>query len=498
MGTSRARVPPVTMRRAVAVGVIGLVAGIAVFARPGVVRAPHPAPSISLRECDALPNARCGTLDVFEDRRGTKGRKISINVVVLPALEGRMGEPVFWLEGGPGGAATSAIGPVSQQYLRSFRDHHDLVFVDQRGTGGSHPLNCGDIGDSPANVDAYFGRLFPLELVRACREMLERIADLRYYTTDLAMDDLDDVRRALGYDRINLAGASYGTIAAQVYMRQHPDRVRAAFLTGVATPAFKLPLPFARASQHAWDRVVTDCAREAACHSAFPKLTDELSAVLARFEAGPLQVQVTDPATQNQRTVTLEREAFVERLRGMLYSTNGARVVPLVVHQAYLGDFLTFQAMAARFRPGGAISRGAYFSVTCSETVPFITEAEIVAETRGSFLGDRRTRAHMAACGQWVRAGVDPSFLAPVKSDAPTIMFSGDVDGATPPWVAEQAIGGFANGRLIKAPNTGHQIPGPCAWDLMQAFFSKPTASELEATCVSELRRPPFAIVREG
>ncbi len=110
------------------------------------------------------------------------------------------------------------------------------------------------------------------------------------------MDDLDDVRRALGYQRINLAGASYGTIAAQVYMRQHPDRVHAAFLAGVATPAFKLPLPFARAAQHAWERVAADCAADAACQTAFPKLQDEFSALLARFDAGPLQVQMTDPA----------------------------------------------------------------------------------------------------------------------------------------------------------------------------------------------------------
>jgi pimeloyl-ACP methyl ester carboxylesterase len=488
------------MRRAIAAGGVALVVALgAMFGRPGTLRAPAPAPSISLHECDGLTEARCGTLDVFEDRRSTTGRKIAINVVVLPALEGRAGDPVFWLEGGPGGAATEAIGPVSQQYLRGFRDHHDLVFVDQRGTGKSHPLNCGDIGDSPANIDAYFGPLLPPELIRACRQSLERIANLKHYTTAFAMDDLDDVRRALGYQQINLAGASYGTIAAQVYMRQHPDRVRAAFLAGVATPAFKLPLPFARAAQHAWDRVAADCAADAACQAAFPKLQGEFSALLARFEAGAIEVQVTDPETQHRRSVRLEREAFVERLRGMLYTTNGARIVPLVVHQAFLGDFFTFQAMAARYRPGGgSTSRGMYFSVTCSETVPFITEEEILAETGGTFLGDRRTRAHIAACGEWVRGDVDRSFVAPVKSDIPVILFSGDVDGATPPWIAEQAIGGFPNGRLIKARNTGHQIPGPCTWILMHTFFSKPVAGDLDVSCVNDLRRPPFVIARDG
>jgi pimeloyl-ACP methyl ester carboxylesterase len=485
----------VTSGKAIAAGVVGLTAVILAATLPSeVARAPAPAPKISLKACETLAEALCGTLDVFEDRRSSIGRKISLNIVVLPALVARTAEPVFWLEGGPGGAATSAIGPVSRQYLRGLRDHHDLVFVDQRGTGASHPLQCVDVGDSPANVDAFFGSLFPLESIRACRQALERIADLRYYTTTLAMDDLDDVRRALGYGRINLAGASYGTIAAQAYMRQHPDRVRAAFLAGVATPAFKLPLPFARASQHAWDRVATDCAADTACHTAFPKLLEEFAAVLARFDAGPLEVQVIDPETQRPRAVRLEREAFVERLRAMLYTTTGASVVPLVVHQAFLGDFRTFQAMAARFRPGASIARGAYFSITCSETVPFISEAEIVAETRGSFLGERRTRAHIAACGEWVKGDVDRAFVASVKSEVPVVLFSGDVDGATAPWIAEQAIGAFQNGRLIKAPNTGHQIPGPCTWNLMTAFFSKTAYGELDASCVNQFSRPPFAL----
>ena len=486
--------------RAVVVGAVVLAAGLLGTILPSTphfagstLKAPAPAPKIALQECDTLPQALCGTLDVFEDRKNTIGRKISLNVVVLPALVARTAEPVFWLEGGPGGAATGSIGPVSQQYLRGLRDHHDLVFVDQRGTGGSHLLSC-EVGDSPANVDAFFGRLFPLDVIRACRQTLERTADLRQYTTAFAMDDLDDVRAALGYQRIDLAGASYGTIAAQVYMRQHPDRVHAAFLAGVATPMFKLPLPFARAFQHAWDRVVTDCGAEPACRAAFPKLQDEFNAVLARFNGGPLKVQMIDPETQQPRAVTLEREAFVERVRAMMYSTNGSSVVPLVVHQAFRGDFRTFQAMAARFRPGASIARGAYFSITCSETVPFITEDEIVVETLGTFLGDRRTRAHVAACGEWAKGDVDRSFVKPVKSDAPVVLFAGDVDGATPPWIAEEAVAGFRNGRLIKAPNTGHQIPGPCAWNVMTAFFSKPGVGEVDASCVSNLRRPPFVL----
>jgi pimeloyl-ACP methyl ester carboxylesterase len=307
------------------------------------------------------------------------------------------------------------------------------------------------------------------------------------------MDDLDDVRAALGYDRINLAGASYGTQAAQVYIRRHPEHVRAAFLAGVATPGFRLPLPFARAAQNAWERLLADCAADPACRGTFPDLRNEFDAVLARFEHGAIQVTMLDSAAGTSRPVTLERESYVEHLRLMLYSTGAARFVPIVVHQAFLGDFVRFQTMATRFDPGGALARGMYFSVTCSEDVPFITEQDIVAETRDTFLGDRRVRAHLAACQEWPRADVARAFTDPVKSDVPVVMYSGEADGATPPWIAEEAVRFFTNGRQIRVPHAGHQIDGPCGWNLMQAFFRNPSAGQIDAACVGDIRRPPFA-----
>ena len=454
--------------------------------------------SLRMQLCD-LPGldggGRCGTLEVYENRPAATGRRIGLNVVVVPALgPAPARDPVFWLEGGPGAAATQAIGPVSQRYLQGLRTDHDLVFVDQRGTGKSNPLTCDDIGETPANLDTYFGKLFPIDLIRACREKLEKVADLTLYSTSIAMDDLDEVRRALGYEKIHLAGASYGTLAAQVYMRQHPDRVRSAFLIGVATPGFRLPLPFARASQNALERLFDDCAADPACSRTFPDLRTEFAAVLARFERGPIVVTMADPASGQARPVTLERESYVERLRALLYSTHGARFVPLVVHRAALDDFGPYQTMASRYNLGGSqLFRGMYFSVTCSEMAPFITEEEIVAETRGTFLGDRRIRAHIAACAEWPRGRVPRRFLDPVRSAVPVVLFSGDADGATPAWFGEAAVGFLSNGRQIKAPHTGHQIDGPCTWDLMQAFIRNPSVRQLDAACVDKAHRPPFA-----
>ena len=144
-----------------------------------------------------------------------------------------------------------------------------------------------------------------------------------------------------------------------------------------------MPLPFARAAQNALDRLYVDCAADQSCRTAFPDLRDEFDAVLARFDRGPLVVNMVDPVTQQERPVTLERENYVEHLRAMLYSTTGARLIPLVVHKAFQQDFRPFQTMATRYNLGGpSTSRGMYFSVTCSEAAPFISEPDIASATR--------------------------------------------------------------------------------------------------------------------
>lgn len=437
--------------------------------------------------------ARCGRYEVYENRATQSGRKISLNIVVLPALgTNPTPDSVFWFHGGPGAAATEAVGAAKTGFLSVLRKDHDLVFVDQRGTGNSNGLKC-DVGDDPANLDAYFGKLFPPEMVRACREKLEKQADLRLYTTPIAMDDLDEVREALGYGKINLVAASYGSVAAQVFMRRHPDSVRAVFLIGVATPAVKQPLLFPRAAQHALDLLFVDCAADQTCHSAFPNLKSEFDQVFSRFDSGPLEVKMITPTSKKVQLVRLERENYVERIRLLLYTATFARFVPLVVHKAYEGDFLPFEAISIAYNPGGILARGMYFTVTCSEGVPFITHREMITETRGTFVGEERIRAHMEACQEWPRGDVPRSFIDPIKSDLPVLMVSGEVDGSSPPWFGKDAVKYLPNGRQIPIRYAGHEASGACVWGIMRDFIQKASVQDLDTLCTAEIRRPPFA-----
>jgi len=461
--------------------------------------APQQAP-LALQPCH-VPGvegeARCGQYEVYENRATKAGRKIALKIVVVPALNATPSrDPVFWLQGGPGAAATQVAG-LSNDFLTDIRQERDLVFVDQRGTGDSHPLVC-DIADDPSDLSRFFGELFPAEKIRACREQLEKNSDLKLYTTPIAMDDLDETRAALGYGKINLAAASYGTIAALVYMRQHPAHLRAVFLLGVANTNVRQPLPFAKGAQHALDVLFEDCAADNACHQAFPDLPKEFAAVMARFEQGSVTTQLVNPTTKQAETVKIARENFVERLRLLLYTTTFARFVPLIVHRAFENDYLPFETMAIRYNPGRGLARGMYLTVTCSESVPFITEPDIVQQTQGTFVGAARVRSHIAACKEWPQGAIPKSYVEPVKSNVPVLLVSGEVDASTPPWLGKEAMQRLSNGRQVNIRYYGHQLDGPCVRTMLTEFIHNGSAKSIDVACTESIRRPPFALEIPG
>lgn len=450
-----------------------------------------------LRQCqtpDFRSKAWCGRYEVFEDRASKRGRKIALNMVVLPALaEKPASDPVFFLAGGPGQGAASLAALIGEGPLARIRQERDLVFLDQRGTGASNPLTCNLYADDQ-DLRAYFGNMFPVEEVRACRKRLEKVADLKQYTTSIAIEDLDDVRRALGYERINLYGGSYGTTVALAYLRRYREHVRSAILAGVAPTDLRLPLPFAKGAQHAIDQLMDDCAADNACRAAFPNLREEFKSVLDRLAKESVSVELINPFTKNAQSVNLGRGVFAERLRMMLYDRDPASIVPLLIHQAYQGNFKPFILAAlpqarAIYR---TLSLGMYFSVTCSEGVPFITEEDIRRETAGTFLGDYRVRVHQGACREWPRAFVPSNFTSAVEADAPVLLLSGEVDPASPHWIGEEVARHLPNSRQVTIPQGGHGYFSACLGDITSEFISRGSVKGLNTACVEEAGRPPF------
>jgi pimeloyl-ACP methyl ester carboxylesterase len=438
-------------------------------------------------------DAGCGKYEVFEDRAAKSGRKIALNIAVLPALSAKPApDPVFMLAGGPGQGAVAVI-KIAGDYLIRLRRDRDIVFVDQRGTGESNPLSCNLVGNKD-EMRGYFTEGMSVENLGECRAQLEKTANLALYTSPIAMDDLDEVRAALGYDKINLHGGSYGTVAGLVYIRQHPDRVRTAMLEGVSTVDAKIYLPFAKGVEHALERLFTDCAAAAECNAAFPNLRAEFKELTAKLDKQPVAFESTNLFTGKREQVTLARDMFADSIRTVLYIPLNARWLPLLIHEANKNNWGPLASISYANARGIAdqIARGMHLSVVCSEDIPSITEEEIKRNTAGTFYGDYRVRTMIKACEQWPKGKVAAGFNDPVKSDIPILMITGDLDPVAPPWLAAEAARLLPNSRQISISNTGHYFRFECIDDLLAEFVTKGSAKGLNDSCVKEIQRPPF------
>ena len=442
----------------------------------------------------------CGKLTVFENRETRSGRTIDLNVVVLPALDpSRKEEPLFDLAGGPGVAATGAADFYAKEG-KEYRRHRDVVLVDQRGTGNSNPLTAAPRTRSPQD---YLTEMYPVEYVKTLRQALEQRADLTQYTTSIAMDDLDDVRAWLGYERINLFGLSYGTRAVLVYMRQHPDRVRSAILMGVAPTYLKMPLHHARAAKRAMDLLLEECAGDAACHQAFPQIQHEWEEVLERLGREPARVEYSPPDKSATVTVEIQRDIFAEKLRNRMYSRDSARRIPFIIHQAAQGDFAPFlkEAIPADRSVPDFIADGMYLCVTCAEDTPFIDQDEAAKANAGNPFGNYRVVQQTRACSMWPQGKIPDGYHEPVSSNIPVLIFSGYMDPVTPPERGEEVASHLPNSKHVIISHGAHGTEGltnvECLDKLMLEFLSKGNAKDLDTTCVERVLPPPFVTKRD-
>ncbi|HET7005680.1 MAG TPA: alpha/beta fold hydrolase [Candidatus Binatia bacterium] len=439
--------------------------------------------------------ARCGKLPVYENRAAQSGRMIALNIVVLPAQSSELkSDPVFYLAGGPGQAAAGIASAGEDPIMRELRRDRDLVFVDMRGTGESNGLQC-DVGIHRAKVQGFFTEVFDPLLIHACRDKLEPIADLKFYNTQLGIEDVDDVRAALGYDRINLYGISHGSQAALEYLRRYPNHARTATLAGVVTAATKIPLQFARGAEHAMSKIFHDCAVDEACNARFPNLEAKFDQLLRSFDGGPVTFQMLHPTSKDMQSVTLSRGVFADRLLSMLYSHRTASLLPLAIDSAAQGNWSPL--VLIRSRPSAPsefrVYFGAYLSAICSESLPFIDETDLWRATAATFMVDYLTHRHSQTCANWPRGATEPDYFQPVRAATPVLMLSGDIDPATPAEFGAQALKSLPNGRQVIFRNTPHSYASPCARSLIVEFIARGSAKELDASCAKRLRRPPFA-----
>lgn len=458
-----------------------------------------PQRSISLEPCQlsatgsaARVEARCGMLAVPEDRVNSTGRQINLRIAVLPAIRrDPLPDPLVFLTGGPGQAATESFVSVEGAFDRIRRDR-DIVLVDQRGTGGSNPLRC----PAPA-ARADTALVADAELTAWLTDCLKRLdADPRLYTTPVAMDDLDAVRAALGYEMVNLYGLSYGTRAALTYLRQYPERVRAVVLDGVAPTDWPLGLTAGRDAQRALDLAFDRCAADAACQAALPDPAGAFNALLEGLARQPVTLTLTHPRTGERTELQLTRDMVALAARLLSYSPETVALLPLLFHTArQTGDLspLAAQYLIVADQLGGSITPGMGYSVQCAEDVPAIDQAQAAQINQGAYLGTTLIDQLRKVCAVWPRGEVPADTRAPVRSAVPVLLLSGEADPVTPPENGERAARTLPNSLHLVAPGQGHGVVGRgCIPRIMANFISQGTVGGLDTTCVQTLGPTPF------
>jgi pimeloyl-ACP methyl ester carboxylesterase len=438
--------------------------------------------------------AFCGTYNVFEDRSAKTGRQIGLKIVVAPALKRNpQPDPLFILEGGPGAGAATLANYVLPMFRR-FQLSRDIVLIDQRGTGDSNPLNC---EPEDRNEEDFSKIDNPPERLRTCLAGLK--ADARFYTTAIAMDDIDEIRRYLGYGAINLWGGSYGTRAALVYLKRHEDSVRSVVLDGVAPPDMRLPLFMPRDGQRALDLMIEDCARDAACGKQFPALRESVTTLFAHAAAKP-RITLTHPRTGKPIQITVSERLVAFIIFNSLYDPTVTSLLPRLITDAAQGNYQGLLTLAfSSDLPKGAVSEGMFLSVVCAEDIPRIQPDDIAREAKGRFLGTAFFDTRMKACDFWPKGAVSADFYEPIVSDKPVLILSGADDPVTPPSWGDQVAQHFKNSKHFVVPGAGHgSTPRGCVPELIGKFLDQASVNDLDPGCLQLQHRPPFFVNYTG
>ncbi len=432
--------------------------------------------------------ARCGTLKVPENPDDPDARQLELAWAVSPARAGRPADdPVFFLAGGPGQSARDML-PVMQRVLRNINSSRDLIFLDQRGTGGSNPLDC-EFGAMHAFADPDWDEFEAM--LRECKDGWD--ADVRYYTTTEAARDMDTLREHLGLEKINLLGGSYGTRLAQVYLKNHPDRVRSIILDGVVPTRLPLGSEHAEKLDASLEALFEACGEHEECAARFPGLTESFSRLKAQYAEESREITVDDPRTGKPREMTFNDEILAGALRFLAYQPESQMMIPYLVDEAVTTDDptrLASQMLMISDQMEDMIAFGLNLTVGCSEDWPAWPED---ADASGTLMGNAMHEFYERFCGWWPAGQAPADFHEPFDSDVPILLLSGQFDPVTPPEYGDEAEAQFSNSRHLVASGRGHiAITNQCMAGIATQFLNSGNVDDLDTSCMNRLGPEPF------
>lgn len=453
-----------------------------------------PPSSLSLKACLASGfSARCGTLMVPVNRLTGSGPQIPIRVVVIPAVGApRRPDPIVWFAGGPGQSAVDDI-PDAMPLLLPSNINRDVVFIDQRGTGSSN-LTCPafpGLGDKAALRAS----------VESCLHHLK--VDLRFYTTAMFVDDVNEVLSDLGYAKVNLAGGSYGVTAEEVFLQRHPERVRTMTLlsgTLLGIPLFeRMPAN----AQQALDKVFAECERELSCHRAFPDLSADWSALWRSVSKSPWVIPAEDSPTHEPLVV--DADMIASAVHDVLLDAKTQVELPLMVHvlatakdrNAVLGALVKATSSASTTTSSG--NQMLDYAILCNEPWAANDPSQLVGKGSFEYHSDfENAEWWQYVCSMIPRAGAAAGSGRLTRSLVPVLSFNGEEDPQDPPSNMAGAKELWPNLLEIDVPDQGHlynlDLSAACDIPLVETFIERGTTTHLHTSCYSTLPSPSFPL----
>jgi len=414
--------------------------------------------------------ARCADFERPLDPAHPAGETITVFVAVVAALSLEpKPDPFVPIAGGPGQASSEFYSGYANAF-ESIRRERDIVLVDQRGTGASTRLDC------ELDEEVVEGRVSVEESVEGARRCLESLpADPRFFTTSVAVEDLEAVRRALAYPQFNVYGISYGTRVAQHYLRRFPESTRTVILDGVVPPQVALGPKIAIDAQRALDAIFARCEESPPCNERFPEVGRSFARLTSALDEQPVLVELPDPLTGTLQALSFGHNELAGALRLLSYHPNTVALIPLLVYEAAAGNHapLASQYLMVSESLSEALAIGMHNAVVCTEDAPFFDREAVDREAlEATYIGPVQLDALEAMCSVWPAGVMDEELRAPVATDRPVLLLSGEADPITPPRFAELAAVEMSNKALLVGTDQGHgQAARTCIPEIMAEFI---------------------------
>ena len=410
---------------------------------------------------DQRVEAELGELRVPENRATDGSRAITLRFVRFRATGARPGSPIVYLAGGPGGSGIGTAYGTRFPLFMALREHGDVIALDQRGTGvdprtddDDPPTDCDEefLVDPTKPLDRGAGGAAMADAVRRCAARLARDGfDLTGYTTRESAADLEDLRIALGAEKLTLWGISYGTHLSLAALKAFPASIERVILAGIEGPdeTYKLPSD----QQALLEEIASLAARQGV-----PDLLASIRDVLRALEAGPKVVELTHPTNGRTIPVAVGPLDLQAVLAGMLTGPETFAVMPDFVTRLERGDWTALALQAARLRIGEA-PLAMSVAMDCASGITAERRARIAAEARETLLGDAINLPFPEICAGVSVPDLGDEFRAPVRSEVPALLISGTLDGRTRPRQAEALALGMPNAVHLVIEGAGHSDP---------------------------------------